>query len=121
MPDFKNLQVWRKSHVMTLEVYRVTESFPRSEQFGLTSQIRRASASISANVAEGCARGSDRDMARFLRMALGSASELEYHFILARDLRLMPIGVYQELEAKRREVAAMLQGLTRRVAHTTIS
>jgi four helix bundle protein len=70
MQDFKNLKVWQKSHELTLEIYKVTASFPKEELFGLTSQIRRASSSISANIAEGCGRQSDADFARFLQIAI---------------------------------------------------
>ena len=80
MTDFKQLKVWRKAHEMTLETYRVTAEFPREEMYGLTSQLRRAAASIGANIAEGCGRGSDGKMCRFLQTARGSASETEYHF-----------------------------------------
>ena len=81
MSDYRKLVVWEKAHKLVLEVYRVTMTFPKEELFGLTSQIRRASASIPANIAEGSGRGSDAEMARFLHIALGSASELEYHLL----------------------------------------
>lgn len=75
MQDFRNLEVWRLSHQLTLEVYRVTRSLPSDERFGLTSQLRRAAVSIEANLAEGCGRGSDADFGRFVQTAMGSASE----------------------------------------------
>jgi four helix bundle protein len=87
MKDFRNLQVWEKSHMLTLSNYDATRPFPREELFGLSSQIRRAAASIPTNIAEGCGRSSDPDFARFLQIAFGSACEVEYHLILARDLR----------------------------------
>jgi four helix bundle protein len=87
MKDFRNLQVWEKSHMLTLSIYDATRPFPREELFGLSSQIRRAAASIPTNIAEGCGRSSDPDFARFLQIAFGSACEVEYHLILARDLR----------------------------------
>ena len=86
MKDFRRLDVWQKAHRLTLEVYRLTKSFPLDERFGLTSQMRRCSASIAANIAEGCGRGSNAEFHRFLQMAMGSASELEYHLLLSRDL-----------------------------------
>lgn len=86
MKSFRNLKMWEKSHQVTLSIYKVTSDFSKEEMFGLTNQMRRASASISANIAEGCVRNSDGDFCRFLSMAMGSASELEYHLILARDL-----------------------------------
>ena len=86
--DFKQLKVWSKAHEATLFLYRVTQQFPKEELFGLTSQIRRAASSMGANIAEGCGRRSDKELARFLGIARGSAVELEYHLLLARDLKL---------------------------------
>ena len=86
MQDFHNLLVWQKAHAATLLVYRLTKRFPDDERFGLTSQLRRSAASISANLAEGCGRGSDQDFARFVQIAMGSAAEVEYHLLLAKDL-----------------------------------
>jgi len=80
MVDFKDLKVWQKAHQMALTTYRVTAAFPKEEIYGLTSQLRRAAASIGANIAAGCGRRSDGDMCRFLQIARGSASEVEYHF-----------------------------------------
>jgi four helix bundle protein len=111
MSDYKKLAVASKAHDLTLNLYRVTEAFPRTEIFGLTSQIRRASSSINANLAEGSARGTDRDFLRFVRIALGSVSELEYHLVLARDLNFVPEEDFRRLEKQRREVGAMLSGL----------
>jgi len=76
--DFKELMVWQKSHQLTLEVYQLTRAFPREETYGLTSQMRRCAASVAANLAEGCNRGGDKEFARSCRIAMGSASELEY-------------------------------------------
>ena len=90
MKDFRNLKVWEKSHQLALAVYKATSTFPRHELYGLTSQIRRACASIPANIAEGCGRSGDAELARFLQIAMGSASELEYHLLLARDLGFLP-------------------------------
>src|SRR5206468_7800270 len=89
MQDFRELRVWNTAHELTLAAYQITRGFPKSELYGLTSQIRRSAASICANIAEGCGRGSRRDFARLLQIARGSASELEYHLILAADLRLV--------------------------------
>src|SRR5580692_474898 len=100
MEDFKKLKVWSKAHLLTLAVYEITRKFPREEVFGLTSQIRRASASIGANIAEGCGRRSDPEMKRFVQIARGSANELEYHLLLARDLQLLPVEEFKELETK---------------------
>ena len=83
MKDFRQLKVWDKSHELALSIYRATKDFPKEELYGLTSQIRRASMSIPTNIAEGCGRNTDADFARFLQMAMGSASETEYHLLLA--------------------------------------
>jgi four helix bundle protein len=77
MKDFRELKVWQKSHQLTLDIYKATAPFPKDEQYGITSQIRRAAASVAANIAEGCCRGTDADFARFLQIAISSASELE--------------------------------------------
>ena len=77
MKDFRQLQVWEKSHQLALGVYKATQDFPKEELYGLTSQIRRASTSIPTNIAEGCGRGTDPEFARFLQIAMGSASETE--------------------------------------------
>jgi four helix bundle protein len=113
--DFKQLKVWRKAHEMTLETYRVTAAFPREEMYGLTSQLRRAAASIGANIAEGCGRRSDGEMCRFLQTARGSASETEYHFLLARDLHLLTEKDFEILTRKADELQRMLTGLMQSV------
>ncbi len=111
MTDFKQLKVWRKAHEMTLDTYRVSAAFPREEMYGLTSQLRRAAASIGANIAEGCGRRSDGEMCRFLQIARGSASETEYHFLLARDLHFLAEKDFQILTRKSDELQRMLTGL----------
>jgi len=108
MRDFRELKVWEKAHALTLAIYKVTARFPREELFGLTSQIRRSSASIAANIAEGCGRGSEAELARFLQIAMGSASELEYHILLARDLGLLNAPEYEPLANDVTEVKRML-------------
>jgi four helix bundle protein len=111
MQPFRKLTVWQKSHELTLATYRATEKFPKDEQYGLTSQIRRACASIPANIAEGCGRNGDIEFARFLQIAMGSASELEYHFILAHDLGYFPDTDYQSLDQGVCEIKRMLAAL----------
>lgn len=108
MRDFKELKVWQTSHKLTVEVYRATTNLPKEEVYGLTSQMRRAAVSISANIAEGCGRGSEADFARFLWMAAGSASELEYHLLLFHDLRFFEHEVYDSLSSQVAEVKRML-------------
>jgi four helix bundle protein len=86
MKDFRELKVWGKAHDLTLKCYRLTERFPKHELFGLANQIRRCASSIPANIAEGCGRLGNSELHRFLQISCGSASELEYHLLLARDL-----------------------------------
>ena len=88
MQDFKNLKVWKRAHDLTLDVYSTTRSFPPEETFGLRAQMRRSAASIGINIAEGCGRRGDAEFGRFLQIAMGSASELEYRVLLAKDLHL---------------------------------
>ena len=89
--------MWEKSHGLTLRIYELTAQFPREEIYGLTSQIRRACASIPTNIAEGCGRKSPADFARFLQIAMGSASETEYLILLAHDLKYINVDQYTEL------------------------
>ena len=89
MKDFKKQKVWQKSHRLTLDIYKATANFPREELYGLTNQLRRSCASIPANIAEGCGRNSDADFSRFLQIAMGSATELEYHLLLSHDLGII--------------------------------
>jgi len=107
--------VWQKTHQLTLDVYRATGTFPNNEQYGLTSQTRRAAVSIAANIAEGCGRDGDADMARFMQIALGSASELEYHLLLAHDLKMLDTGIYHQLEQNVVEVKRMLTGFIKKL------
>ena len=108
MKDFKQLKVWEKAHRLTLGVYSATAAFPKDEQYGLTSQIRRSCASVPANIAEGCGRDGDAELGRFLQIAMGSASELEYHLLLAHDLRLLKDAAYEPIAADVIEVKRML-------------
>src|SRR5205809_7492941 len=91
MKDFRNLKVWEKAHQLTLALYPVTASFPRPEAYGLASQIRRAASSIPSNIAEGCGREGDPELARFCIIARGSAAEREYQLLLARDFKLLEL------------------------------
>jgi len=115
MKDFRSLDVWKKSHKLALAIYKASAGFPSNELYGLTSQVRRAASSIPANIAEGCGRGSNRDFARFLQIAMGSASELEYHLILARDLELLDAAQHSFLEQATTEVKRMLTGFMKRL------
>jgi four helix bundle protein len=116
MRDFRKIQVWQKSHELTLRLYKVTLVFPKEELYGLTSQIRRASASIPANIAEGCGRNTQTELARFVHTASGSASEVDYHLLLAHDLGFIEKGIYQELETAISEIKRMLHGFEKSVS-----
>lgn len=109
MRDFRELKVWAKSHELTLKVYAATASFPKEELFGLTSQIRRASGSVPANIAEGCGRDGNAELARFMTIAAGSASELRYHLLLACDLNLLQPTTHAALSNEAEQVQKMLR------------
>jgi four helix bundle protein len=115
MKDFKELKVWQKSHQLTLDIYKETIAFPKEEIYGLTRQLRNAASSIPANIAEGCGRGSEAESARFFQIALGSASELEYHLLLAKDLGLIDEARFeilnQEVIQTKRMLAAFIKKL----------
>jgi four helix bundle protein len=108
MRDFTRLRVWDRSHRLTLAVYKATMAFPTEEQYGMKSQTRRPCASVPANIAEGCGRGTNADLARFLQMALGSASELQYHLLLAHDLSILKPRDHERLTREVVEVKRML-------------
>jgi four helix bundle protein len=113
--DFKGLK-GERAHQFTVAVYGQTKSFPKEELFGLTSQIRRAAASIGANLAESCGRNADGEMGRFVQIAMGSASELEYHLLLARDLKLLESSKHGALASELTEIRKMLSALASAIA-----
>src|SRR5215472_11632185 len=115
MKEFKRLAVWEKAHALTLAIYRATAAFPKEERYGLTSQMRRSSASIAANIAEGCGRTGNGEFHRFLNTAAGSSMELEYFLLLSRDLKLLPETIYESLHTDVCEVQRMLASLIRKV------
>ena len=111
MQDFRNLSVWQKGHQFALNVYRHTDSFPRKEMFGITSQMRRAALSIPANIAEGSARQSDPEFKRFLHISIGSASEVQYYLLFCRDLGYLSSAACNELHEQVTEIRRMLASL----------
>lgn len=115
MRNHEDLEVWQRAHRLTLDIYRATEGFPRAEVFGLRSQIRRSAGSIGANLAEGCGRWSDGELARYLQIAMGSASELQNHLRLAKDLDFLEASEYshllKDLTSTRQMLTAFLQRL----------
>jgi four helix bundle protein len=108
MQDFHELKVWQKAHALTMAVYNETHVLPKDELYGLTSQLRRASSSIPANIAEGCGRSGDIEFARFLQISMGSASEFEYHLLLARDLGFINDVTHARLSEQVIEIKRML-------------
>ena len=115
MKDFRKQKVWQKSHQLTLDIYKATSNFPREELYGLTNQIRRACASIPANIAEGCGRSSEADFSRFLQIAMGSATELEYHLLLSHDLGILNDIDYENLSRETIEVKQMLTSFIKKL------
>jgi four helix bundle protein len=108
MQDFRKLQVWQRGHRLALAMYRATTAFPTFELYGLTSQIRRSAASIPANIAEGCGMASGAELRRFVQIAMGSASELEYHILLAHDLGYIQDDQYDTLASELVELRRMM-------------
>jgi four helix bundle protein len=119
MGEYRKLNVWERAHQLTIDVYLVTRSFPREELYGLTSQTRRAASSIPANIAEGYGRGGDTELARFLTIAIGSANELDYHLLLARDLGYLPPSDFDRLAEEAQGVARMLSAFITRIRQPT--
>ena len=118
MGDYRKLQVWERAHRLTLEVYGATQDFPKVEMYGLTNQLRRAASSVPANIAEGCGRNGDAELARFLDIAKGSATELDYHLILARDLGYLQPAQYERLASEVDGVSRMFAALIAQLRKT---
>ena len=114
MIDFHGLKVWHKSHGLTLEVDRETNHALRKDR-SLAAQTRRAAASISANIVEGCGGAIQSESGRFLGIALKSAIELEYHLLLAHDLHLLSAVRYRALRGSTQEVKRMFTGSIKRI------
>jgi four helix bundle protein len=113
--DFKQLEVWKKAVELAVEIHQITNAFPKSEAYGLTDQIRRATNSISANIAEGSGKFTEADFARYLSISLGSCKEVENHLVIAHKLGYLQEDGYQNVGGKVQEVGKMLNGLIKRV------
>jgi len=111
MADYRNLEVWQVAHKLTLNIYRATVAYPKEEMYGLVTQTRRAATSIPTNLAEGSGRGSDDDYARFVRFASGSANEVEYQLLLAKDLGYLDEQMCSPLASEVSRVRSMLSRL----------
>jgi len=108
MRDFTKLEVWKRSHALTLRIYQVTKLYPKDELFGLTSQMRRSSSSIPTNIAEGCGRNTNPQLKQFFAMAAGSSSELQYQLILSKDLQYISESTFTELHEEIVQVRKMI-------------
>jgi four helix bundle protein len=119
MRNYRDLDVWKHSHKLTLDLYEASRKFPKEEMFGLTSQLRRATISIGANLAEGCGRRTTPEFARFIRIAMGSASELDYHLLLCRDFGFLTNEFYdctaKELTTVRKMLFALLTSVENQI------
>ena len=115
MQHFANLNVWKRSHALVLDLYRLSAGFPADERFGLTSQIRRAAASVPTNIAEGSKRKSQRDYAHFLNLAEASLAETDYLILLSRDLTYLTTDQAEPLQQEVSEISRMLYALREKV------
>ena len=115
MGDYRKLELWNRSHQLALAIYRATASFPVAEKYGLAAQIRRAGLSIPLNIAEGCGRNSDRELRRFVKIALGSASQLEYQVLVSRELGYLDHSAADPLARELDEIKRMLARLVDRL------
>ncbi len=113
MGDFRKLEVWQKTQKLVSSVYRLTGTFPVAERYGLSSQMRRAAVSVSANLAEGCGRMGDTELRRFVRISLGSLSELECELLLANDLQFLESDIAVPVVGQIHSIRGMLQNLHR--------
>jgi four helix bundle protein len=113
--DYQQLELWQKAHALVLQVYQTTRQFPADERFGLTSQLRRAAVSIPSNIAEGCGRGGRPELARFMEMASGSASEAHYQLVLARDLQYLNTASADPLLEETQRIGRMLTAYRERL------
>jgi four helix bundle protein len=108
MRDFQQLEIWQKSHQLTLRIYSITQTFPKDEVYGLVSQMRRSSSSTPTNIAEGCGRNSPVELNRFLVIAAGSLSELQYQCILSKDLKFLSESIFKELSDEIIQIRKMI-------------
>jgi four helix bundle protein len=115
MQPFREVKVWEKSHLVGLHIYRVTAGFPKTEQSGLISQMRKSAVAVPCKIAEGCSRNAPRELARYLESAKGSANELEYQVLLAKELGFLPEEAHGTLTEEITEVQKMLAGFIKTV------
>ena len=118
MQDYQKLNVWQKSHEFVLKIYKATSSFPREEIYSLVSQMRRAAVSILSNISEGCGRFGNRELKQFMSIAMGSATEVGYQLLLAKDLGYIQAKDYNTLNEEVNEIQKMLASYIRKIAET---
>ena len=112
---WRDLKVWERSHELVLEIYKLTSSFPKTEIYGIMSQLRRSASSIPANIAEGQSRNSTKEYLQFLYNARGSLEETRYFLFLSKDLEYIEESEYDDLEQKYGEISKMLNGLIKKL------
>ncbi|MCK7589592.1 four helix bundle protein [Subsaxibacter sp. CAU 1640] len=118
MIDYRKYKVWQKAHLLVLELYSLTENFPKKEQFNLISQINRSVISIPTNIAEGCGRETQKELIRFLYIASGSAHEMEYLILVSKDLKYIDEFKYEKLSSQIIEIKKMLASLIKKISET---
>lgn len=118
MIDYRNYKVWQKSHQLVIDIYKLTETFPKNEQFNLVSQINRAAVSVPTNIAEGCGRETQKELIRFLYISSGSSHELEYLILLSKDLNFIKEEEYNRISNEIIEIKKMLASLIRKINET---
>ena len=112
--SFEDLEIWQRGHALTLKIYKTTRAFPREEQYGLISQIRRSSSSVCANIAEGH-RKTTKEFIRYLDITVASLEETKYHLILSRDLNYFSVEVFKSLFEEACRVSKMVTSLNRKL------
>ena len=119
MQNYKTLIVWKKAHALVLLLYKLTANYPKVEQFALTSQLRRAAASVPCNMAEGCGKHTQSDLANFLQTALGSSNEVEYLLLLSHELGYLQDDSFRDSDSQVNEVKTMLITLINKIRRST--
>lgn len=115
MKNFRDLKIWHRAHSLTLEIYKITSTFPKDQKYSLTSQLQRACISIEANIAEGCGRSSNKDFNRFLYISMGSASEVDCLLEISKDLQMIDENKHKLLHQKITEILKMLSSLINKI------
>lgn len=118
MRDYKKINAWERSHRFVLQIYALTEAFPVDERFGIISQLRRAALSIPTNIAEGCGRSTESELVRFMDIASGSASEVDYLLYLAMELKYIDPDKYERASSELTEIRKMISGYAKSVRNT---